>query len=179
MRGRSFDPLKNAQLEQLPPPQRNFVTITVYYTTIPEGEVNSGTVYIYRDAKRRGMYLALFTEGDNWFSIYQIGWIKMKKVTFCKFKTSLRRNFVQFTNFLRILSSAFLRFCCKFSMKIIFYQPVNTDKPTEFKKYRLLGICLCDCFIYRSNFVFHKCLEGRRHLGSDRKTVPIAKDIPG
>ena len=129
MRGRSFDPLKNAQLEQLPPPQRNFVTITVYYTTIPEGEVNSGTVYIYRDAKRRGMYLALFTEGDNWFSIYQIGWIKMKKVTFCKFKTSLRRNFVQFTNFLRILSSAFLRFCRKYSMKIIFYLPVNTDKP--------------------------------------------------
>ena len=70
----------------------------------------------------------------------------MKKVTFCKFKPSLRRNFVQFTNFLRILSSAFLRFCSKFSLKIIFYLPVNTDKPTEFKKYRLLGICLCDCF---------------------------------
>ena len=58
----------------------------------------------------------------------------MKKVTFCKFKTSLKRNFVQFTNFLRILSSAFLRFCRKFRMKIIFYLPVNTDKPTELKK---------------------------------------------
>ena len=61
----------------------------------PEGEVNSGE-YIHRDAKRRGMYLALFTdpEGDSCFSIYQISWIKMKKVTFCKLKTSLSRNFV-------------------------------------------------------------------------------------
>ena len=39
----------------------------------PEGEVNSG-VDIYRDSKRRGIYLALFTdpEGDSCFSIYQI-----------------------------------------------------------------------------------------------------------
>ena len=45
---------------------------------------------------RRGIYLALFTdpEGDSCFSIYQISWIKMKKVTFCKLKTSLSRNFV-------------------------------------------------------------------------------------
>ena len=49
----------------------------------PEGEVNSGE-YIHRDAKRRGMYLALFTdpEGDSCFSIYQISWIKMKKSNF-------------------------------------------------------------------------------------------------
>ena len=48
----------------------------------PEGEVNSGESI--RDAKRRGIYLALFTdaEGDSSFSIYQISWIKMKKVTF-------------------------------------------------------------------------------------------------
>ena len=39
----------------------------------PEGEVNSGG-YIHRDAKRLGLYLALFTdpEGDSCFSIYQI-----------------------------------------------------------------------------------------------------------
>ena len=67
----------------------------------------------YRDAKRRGIYLALFTdpEGDSCSSIYQISWIKMKKVTFCKLKTSLRRNFIlQFTNILAILSIAFLQF---------------------------------------------------------------------
>ena len=44
-----------------------------------EGEVNSGN--IYRDAKRRGIYLALFTA------------VHRKKVTFCKLKTSLSRNF--------------------------------------------------------------------------------------
>ena len=35
-------------------------------------------VDIYRDAKRRGIYLPLFTdpEGDSCFSIYQIRWIK-------------------------------------------------------------------------------------------------------
>lgn len=39
-----------------------------------EGEVNSGEAR-YRDAKRRGMYLALFSdsEGDSFFfSFYQI-----------------------------------------------------------------------------------------------------------
>ena len=42
----------------------------------PAGDVN-----IDRDAKRRGRYLALFTdpEGDSCFSIYQISWIKLKK----------------------------------------------------------------------------------------------------
>ena len=48
--------------------------------------MNSGG-YICRDAKRRGIYLALFTdpEGDICLSIYQISWIIMKKVTifFC------------------------------------------------------------------------------------------------
>ena len=47
----------------------------LYYTTIPRGG---------------GEY----PEGDSCFSIYQISWIKMKKVTFCKLKTSLSRNFV-------------------------------------------------------------------------------------
>ena len=45
-------------------------------------------VGIYRDAKRRGIYLALFTdpEGDSCFSIYQISWIKMKKSNFLEIK---------------------------------------------------------------------------------------------
>ena len=51
----------------------------------PEGKVNSG---LGRDAKRRGIYLALFTdpEGDSCFSIYQISWIKMQKCNFWKLK---------------------------------------------------------------------------------------------
>ena len=53
----------------------------------------------------------------------------MKKVTFCKLKTSLSSNFIyNLETFRGIFSSAFLRFC-KFSMTIIFYLPVNTDKP--------------------------------------------------
>ena len=57
----------------------------------PAGDVN-----IDRDAKRRGRYLALFTdpEGDSCFSIYQISWIKLKKSNAWKSKTSLSRNFV-------------------------------------------------------------------------------------
>ena len=43
----------------------------------PEGEANCGG-YIYQDAKRRGIYLALFTDQIQ----TQISWIKMKKVTF-------------------------------------------------------------------------------------------------
>ena len=35
-----------------------------WYTTIPEGEVNSDG-YIYRDAKRRGTNLALFTDPEG------------------------------------------------------------------------------------------------------------------
>ena len=38
---------------------------------------------------------ALFTDpdGDSCFSIYQISWIKMTKIIFCKLKTSLSRYF--------------------------------------------------------------------------------------
>ena len=67
--------------------------------------------------KRRGIYLTLFTdpEGNSYFSIYQISWIKVKK-----------SNFLQMKNV--TWSTAFLRFCCKFSMKIIFHLPVKNGK---------------------------------------------------
>ena len=47
----------------------------------PEGEVNSSA---YRDAKRRGIYPALFTDPEvgSCFSIYQMSWIKMKTSNF-------------------------------------------------------------------------------------------------
>ena len=54
-------------------------------------------VPMYRDTKwHRGTYLVLFIdpEGGSCFSIYQVSWRKMKKVTFCKLKMSLCRNFV-------------------------------------------------------------------------------------
>ena len=51
-------------------------------------------------------------------------------------------------------------------MKIIFYL-----KRQQAEVRRFIGICLYECFIYCSNFVFRKCLETRRQLGSGRKTV--------
>ena len=133
------------------------------------------TVDNHSQNPRESTDLALFTdpEVDSCFSIYQISWIKMKKkVTFCKFKTSLSRNFVYnfffffYTVFSKILSSAFLRFCCKLSMKIIFYLPVNTDKP-KFMAFWVFDY-IYNCFIYCSNFFFRKFLS---HLGSGHKTV--------
>ena len=50
---------------------------------------------IYTETRSVEVYLAaLFTdpEGDSCFSIYQISRIKMRKVSFCKLKTSLSRN---------------------------------------------------------------------------------------
>ena len=59
-------------------------------------------VDIHGDAKRQGIYLALFTdpEWDSCFSICHISWIKMKRITFCKLKMSLC-DFVKW--FLRLL----------------------------------------------------------------------------
>ena len=115
-------------------------------------------VEIYRDTKRRGLYLALFTdpEGDSCFSIYQISWIKVKKVTFCKLKTSLSRNLIYnlqtFREFFQVHFTILLQI-----------QHENNFLPTykhrQAKVSRFLGICLYDCFIYGSNFVFRKCLS--------------------
>ena len=94
------------------------------------------------------VYLALFTdpEGDSCFSIYQIRWIKMEKVTFCKLKTSLSSNFVYYLQtFREFCQVPFLRFCCKCSMKIIFYLPVHTDKP-KFIAF-LVFVCTTASFI--------------------------------
>ena len=53
------------------------------YTTIPRRGGDEQWCK-NRHATRRGIYQALFTDhqGDSCFSIYQISWIKMKKVTF-------------------------------------------------------------------------------------------------
>ena len=53
-------------------------------------------VEIYHDASSLSIYPppSIDPEGDSCFSIYQISWIEVKKVTFCKLKTSLSRNFV-------------------------------------------------------------------------------------
>ena len=97
----------------------------------------------------RGIVVSAFTKS----------WIKMKKVTFVNQKRHLvgtlftiYKHFGDFVN-------------CIFTILL----PVNTDKP---KFVGFFDICLYDCFIFRSNFVFRKRLETpRRHLGSGRKTA--------
>ena len=131
--------------------------------------MNSGN--IYREAKSRGIYLALWTdpEGDSCFRIYQISWIKLKKATLCKLKTPLSRNFVHSLQTFRGFVKFILPFCCKFSMKVIIFLP--TSEHWQAKSRRFLDICVYDYFIYRTNFVFQTCLETGSHLGSGRKTV--------
>ena len=70
----------------------------------------------------------------------------MEKVTFCKLKTSLSSNFVYcLQTFREFCQLPFLRFCCKFSMKIIFYLPVHTDK-SKFIAF-LVFVCMTASFI--------------------------------
>ena len=86
---------------------------------------------IYRDAKRRGIHLALWTdpEGDSCFSIYQIGWIKIKTELF----VNKRRHFVRVclrTFQLTVFpGSFFLTILLQIQRENFFYRPVNSDKP--------------------------------------------------
>ena len=91
----------------------------------------------------------------------------MKKVTFCKLKTSLSRNFVyNLKTFRGFCQVHFLRFCCKFSMKIIFYLPVNTHKP-EFVAF-LVFICTTASFIAQIS-------STKNVLKRDAILAPVAK----
>ena len=92
----------------------------------------------------------------------------MKKVTFCKLKTSLSRNVVY--NLQKFPG------CCRVHFKILLQiQHENNSLPTskhgQAKIRRFTGIFLYDCFIYRKNFVLRKCLQTTRNLDSSRKTV--------
>ena len=118
----------------------------VKYMAIPRRGVESG-VNIYGDAKHRGIYLALFTdpEGDSCFSIYQIGWIKMKKVTFCNLKASLSRDFFfliykHFGDFVKCIFTILLQSQHENNL-------LPTSKHRKAKVRRFLGICLYDLWL--------------------------------
>ena len=100
----------------------------------------------------------------------------MKKVTFCKLKTSLSRNFVY-----NLETEAFQGFCQVHFTILLQIRHENNFLPTsehrEAEVCRFLGIYLCDCFIYRSNFVFRKCLKPDVILAPVAKQR-IAMDIP-
>ena len=91
-----------------------------------------------------------------------------EKVTFCKLKTPFSTNFVY-------KLQTFWGFCQVHFTILLQIQHENNFLPTsehrQAKVGRFLRICLCDCFIYRTNFVFQKCLEMRRQFGCGLKTV--------
>ena len=72
------------------------------------------------------------------------------------------------------MSSAFLRFCCKFSMKIIFYLLVNTDKP-KFVAF-LLFVCTTASFI--AQISSSENVSKRDAILAPVAKQWIAKDIP-
>ena len=115
-------------------------------------ETQSVEVYIYR-----------YKPTDSGFRIYQISWMKIKK----KYLFVNRRRHLSKSLFTLQLTV----FLGSYFMILLQIQPENyflpISKHPQAKVRRFLGICVYDCFIYRSN----KCLETRLHLGSDRKTV--------
>ena len=92
----------------------------------PKGEVNSGGDLPRREALRYITSTVHWPWGDSCFSIYQISWIKLKKVTFCKLKTPLSRNFVHSLQTFWGFVKCILQFCCKFSRKVIFLPTSKT-----------------------------------------------------
>ena len=83
---------------------------------------------------------------------------KTEKKRLCKLKTSLSRN-------ISGIVKCILRFCCKFRMKIIFYQTVNTVKPKVVAF--LVFFCTSASFIAQISSSENVSTA----LGSGRKTV--------
>ena len=89
----------------------------------------------------------------------------MKQVTFCniliKNVTYINRNFVY--------NLQTFRGVCQVYFDDFLANSASKQGKAEVRLF--LGICLYDCFIYRSNFVLRKCLKTRCHLDYGRKTV--------
>ena len=92
----------------------------------------------------------------------------MKKVTFVNEKRQLVGTLFTIYKHFGDCIKCVLRFCCKFSMQIIFYLPVNTDKP-KFVAF-LVFFCTNPSLIAQISSS-GKCREARRHLGSGPKIV--------
>ena len=94
----------------------------------------------------------------------------MKETTLCKLKTSLSRNFVyNFQTF-----RGFLRLCCKFSLKIILYLPVNTDKP----RFVVFLAFLCTTASYIAQIPSSENVLKRDAILAPVAKQELARDIP-
>ena len=69
-------------------PYTERVRFEILYNYPPGGEGG-----VNNEARRRGVCISSTVHQPWGLSIYQISWIKMKKVTFCKLKPSLSRSF--------------------------------------------------------------------------------------
>ena len=103
---------------------------------------------IYRDAKRRGIYPAPWTdpEGDSCFSIYQMSWIKIKKELLVHNRRHLRKSSLNWQCF----GVHFYDFVANSVRK--FFLP--TSKHRQAKLCLFLGICWYNGFIYRWNLIW-------------------------
>ena len=130
---------------------------------------------IYRDAKRRGVYLALFvdSEGESCLSSYQICWMKVKKVTFCQLKTSLSRNFVYHSQTFRDIVKRIFIILLQIRHGNNF---PPTSKHRQAKGRQFLGICLYDPFIIAQISSSENVLKRDAILAPVAKQC-IAKDI--
>ena len=135
----------------------SILTLTFLFVRITYKEVNSGNHTETRIESSRYMSTTVHRHWGRqlfWYLPYQLD------------ITSLSRNFVY---------SCVQGFCQVHFTILLQIQHENnflaTSEHRQAKFRRHLSICLYYCYIYETNFVFRKCLEARRHLGSGRKTV--------
>ena len=82
--------------------------------------------------------------------------------------------FTIYNKHFRDLSRDFNDFCCKFSMKIIFYLPVNTEKP----KFVAFVVFLCTTASYIAQIPFSENVLKRDATLALVARQSIVKDIP-
>jgi len=124
----------------------------------PRIKLNHNRYIPRREASRNISSTVHWPWGDICFSIYQISWRKIKK-----WKKDLlvhQQHHLVGTLFTNIIYKHFGDFVkCVFTI-LLQIQHDNNVLPTcyhwQVKVHHFLGICLYECFIYRSNFFFLK-----------------------
>ena len=114
----------------------------ILYSCPPKGR---WWIYIQRRKASWYINLALWTdiEGDSWFSIYQISWIKIKKKLF----VNKGFTFLEFVTFqLTVFRASFFMISLQIQKERFF---LPTSKHQQAKFCLFIGICWHSCFIYR------------------------------
>ena len=112
--------------------------------------------------------------GDSCFSIYQISWIKLKKVTFCKLKKSLSRNFVYNLQ-------TFREFCQVHFTILLQIQFENNFPPTSEHwqaKFVAFLVFVCTTASFIAQISSSENISKRDAILAPVAKQSIAKDIP-